>query len=235
MSVPAAVTHGDQDYFGSRHVTQGPNVGRERHANNARTMCVQSQVRHGREVAMCGRFTHRLTWEQIRDLYRLTDARQGELDLKPRYNAAPTDVMPVCRLDRSGQREIAVLRWGLIPFWANDPKVGFKSINARAETVATAPAFRDAFKRHRCLVPANGFYEWKKLAGGGKQPYLIQMRDGTPFSFAGLWDRWNKGEAPIESFTIITGEPNSLVADLHDRMPVILDPADYDAWPTGSS
>jgi putative SOS response-associated peptidase YedK len=100
-----------------------------------------------------------------------------------------------------------MVRWGLIPFWANDPNVGFKSINARAETVATAPAFRDAFKRHRCLVPANGFYEWKKLAGGGKQPYLIQMRDGAPFSFAGLWDRWGKGEAPIESFTIITGDP----------------------------
>jgi putative SOS response-associated peptidase YedK len=183
---------------------------------------------------MCGRFTHRLTWEQVHGLYQLADPRQAELDLKPRYNAAPTDLLPVCRLNRGGQRDIAMLRWGLIPFWANDPKVGFKSINARAETVATAPAFRDAFKRHRCLVPANGFYEWKKLAGGSKQPYLIQMRDGAPFSFAGLWDRWSKGEAPIESFTIITGEPNSLVADLHDRMPVILDPADYDAWLTGS-
>ena len=183
---------------------------------------------------MCGRFTHRLTWQQVHGLYHLTDPRQAELDLKPRYNAAPTDVLPVCRLNRGGQREIAMLRWGLIPFWANDAKVGFKSINARAETVATAPAFRDAFKRHRCVVPANGFSEWKTLAGGGKQPYLIQIRDGAPFSFAGLWDRWSKGEAPIESFTIITGEPNALVADLHDRMPVILDPADYDGWLTGS-
>jgi putative SOS response-associated peptidase YedK len=182
---------------------------------------------------MCGRFTHRLTWEQLRGLYHLTDPRHPELDLKPRYNVAPTDVMAVCRPNRSGHREIAMLRWGLIPFWANDPKVGFKSINARAETVATAPAFRDAFKRQRCLVPASGFYEWKKLEGGGKQPYLIQMRDGAPFSFAGLWDRWSKGEAPIETFAIITGEPNSLVADIHDRMPVILDPADYDAWLTG--
>jgi len=112
---------------------------------------------------MCGRFTHRLTWEQIVALYRLTaprpDPRQGELDLKPRYNVAPTDIMPVCRLDRGGQREIAMLKWGLIPYWADDPKIGYKTINARAETVATAPAFRAAFKKRRCLVPASGFYE----------------------------------------------------------------------------
>jgi putative SOS response-associated peptidase YedK len=183
---------------------------------------------------MCGRFTHRLTWEQVHGPYHLTDPRPPELDLKPRYNAAPTDLLPVCRLNRGGQREIAMLRWGLIPFWANDPKVGFKSINARAETEATAPAFRDAFKRHRCLVPASGFYEWRKLEGGGKQPYLIQMRDAAPFSFAGLWDRLSKGPVPIESFAIVTGEPNSLVADLHDRMPVILDSADYETWLTGS-
>jgi putative SOS response-associated peptidase YedK len=141
---------------------------------------------------MCGRFTHRLTWEQVHGLYYLTDPRQPQLDLRPRYNAAPTGLLPVCRLDRQGVREIAMLHWGLIPFWANDPKVGFKSINARAETVATAPAFREAFKHRRCLVPANGFYEWRKLAGGGKQPYLIQMRDGAPFSFAGLWERWKR-------------------------------------------
>src|SRR5262249_53979025 len=142
----------------------------------------------------------------------------------------PTDLLPVCRLDRSGDREIAMLRWGLIPYWAKDERIGFKAINARAETVATAPAFREAFKHRRCLVPANGFYEWKKLPGGRKQPYLIQMRGGSPFSFAGLWERWKKGETPIETFTIITGEPNSLAAELHDRMPVILDPDDYDTW-----
>src|SRR5262249_47085174 len=153
---------------------------------------------------MCGRFTHRLTWEQVRGLYHLTDSRQPQLDLTPRYNAAPTDLLPVCRLDRSGQREMAILRWGLIPYWAKDENIGFKTINARAETVATASAFREAFKRRRCLVPANGFYEWKKLPGGRKQPYLIQMRDGSPFSFAGLWERWKKGETRIETFTIIT-------------------------------
>ncbi len=183
---------------------------------------------------MCGRFTAKLTWQQLHDLYEIIapEPRQDELDLKPRYNVAPTDVMPVCRLTRHGQREITMLKWGLIPFWATDPKMGHRTINARAETVATAPAFREAFKRHRCLVPAGGFYEWKKLAGVGKQPYLIQMRDGAPFSFAGLWERWDKGEAPVETFTIITGEANSLVAQLHNRMPVILDPNDYDAWLT---
>jgi len=100
--------------------------------------------------------------------------------------------------------------------------------------VATAPAFRAAFKKRRCLIPATGFYEWKKLEDGSKQPYLIGMRDGLPFSFAGLWERWDKGEAPIETFTIITGEPNSLVADLHNQMPVILDPDDYHAWLTAA-
>ena len=184
---------------------------------------------------MCGRFTHRLSWEQIHGLYQLTprsDPRQSDLELKPRYNVAPTDVMPVCRLDRRGQREIAMLRWGLIPYWAADPKIGYKTINARAETVATAPAFRSAFRNRRGLIPASGFFEWKKQPDGRKQPYLIEMRDGSPFSFAGLWERWNKGEAPVETFTIITGAPNALTAELHDRMPVILDPADYEAWLT---
>ena len=187
---------------------------------------------------MCGRFTARLTWQQLHDLYEIAapdiGPRHGEPDLKPRYNVAPTDVMPVCRLNRSGQREIAMLRWGLIPYWATDPKIAYKTINARAETVATAPAFREAFKRRRCLVPASGYYEWKKLDGRDKQPYLIAMRDGSPFSFAGLWERWDKGGAPIETFTIITGEPNSLTAELHNRMPVILDPDDHGAWLTAS-
>jgi len=151
-------------------------------------------------------------------------------DFPPRYNAAPTDKLPVVRLDREGNRELALLRWGLIPFWAKDEKVGFSSINARAETVATAPAFREAFPRRRCLVPATGFYEWKKLPGGSKQPYNIGMRDGSSFAMAGLWERWTKGPEPIESFTIITGPPNSLAAELHDRMPVILEPDHWDAW-----
>jgi putative SOS response-associated peptidase YedK len=183
---------------------------------------------------MCGRFTVRLTWEQIHGLLNIIptkrDAAQLEPDLKPRYNVAPSQKVPVVRLDKDGQRELAMLRWGLIPSWASDPKIGYKMINARAETVATAPSFRAAFKKRRCLIPATGFYEWRKLEDGSKQPYLIGMRDGAPFAFAGLWERWDKGEAPIETCTIITGEPNSLVAELHNRMPVILEPEDYEAW-----
>src|SRR5262245_15523794 len=155
---------------------------------------MQSQARRVSNPGMCGRFTHRLSCEQIRGLYQLTgplaEPGQGEFELKPRYNVAPTDVMQVCRLDRCGQREIAMLRWGLIPYWAADPKIGYKTINARAESVATAPAFRAAFLNRRCLIPASGFFEWKKQPDGRKQPHLIEMRDGSPFSFAGLSERW---------------------------------------------
>ncbi len=181
---------------------------------------------------MCGRFTAKLTWQQLHDLYEIAppESPQDELDLKPRYNIAPTQIVPVVRLNSAGRRELALLRWGLIPSWSKDVKIAYRAINARAETIATAPAFRAAFKKRRCLVPATGFYEWKKLDDGNKQPYFIGMRDGSSFAFAGLWERWDKGEALVETFTIITGEPNSLVAQLYDRMPVILDPNDYEAW-----
>jgi putative SOS response-associated peptidase YedK len=180
---------------------------------------------------MCGRYRSPTTLDSMRELLRFLN--ELPQDIRPRYNAAPTDSLPVVRLDRSGNRELAMLRWGFIPFWAEDAKIGAKFINARAETVATAPAFRAAFRTRRCLVPAGGFYEWKKV-DGGRQPYHVGLRDGAPFAFAGLWERWNRGAVPIESFTIITGEPNSLVADLHDRMPAILDPEDYDAWLTAT-
>jgi putative SOS response-associated peptidase YedK len=185
---------------------------------------------------MCGRFTAKLTWQQLHDLYEIDPPASAseELDLKPRYNIAPTQTVPVVRLNSAGRRQLAVLRWGLIPFWSRDAKIAFRTINARAETVATAPAFREAFKKRRCLIPASGFYEWRKLDDGGKQPYFIGMRDGAPFAFAGLWERWDKSEAPVETFTIITGEPNSLLATLHNRMPVILEPDDYDAWLTAA-
>jgi putative SOS response-associated peptidase YedK len=184
---------------------------------------------------MCGRHTYDLTWQQVHDLYRNIarkpkDPRQGEFDLRPHYNVAPTQLMPVLRLDRDGQPEVVMLKWGFIPSWANDPKIGYKMIKARAETVATAPSFRAAFKRRRCLIPTTGYYEWRKLEDGTKQPYLFTMRDGQPFSFAGLWERWDKGEEPIETCTIITREPNSLAAEIHNRMPVIIEPGDYDAW-----
>jgi putative SOS response-associated peptidase YedK len=184
---------------------------------------------------MCGRFASTLIREQIYDLYGIAPSERSSVpaDPKPLYNIAPTQTVPVVRLNLKGRRELAPLRWGLIPFWSKDAKIAYRTINARAETVATAPAFRAAFKRRRCLVPASGFYEWKKL-DDGKQPYFIGLRDGTPIAFAGLWERWDKGEAPVETFTIITGEPNSLVAQIYDRMPVILDPDDYDVWLTAA-
>lgn len=178
---------------------------------------------------MCGRFTYLLSWEEIVALYELTAVTEMAPGWKPRYNAAPTQMMPVIRLDADGRRELALLRWGLVPSWAKDAGAGSQMINARAETVAEKPAFRAAFKTRRCLVPADGFYEWRKTATA-KQPYRITMADGSPFAFAGLWERWSKGDQPLETFTIITTTANELVAPIHDRMPVILDPADYDAW-----
>jgi putative SOS response-associated peptidase YedK len=130
--------------------------------------------------------------------------------------------------------EFGEARWGLIPSWAKDAKLGARMINARAETVADKPAFRSAVRRRRCLIPSDGFYEWRKLAGG-KQPYLIRFTDGSPFAFAGLWERWHDpvGEA-VDSCTIITTTPNEVVAELHDRMPVILPQRHHDEW-LGSS
>lgn len=180
---------------------------------------------------MCGRFASNLTWQQLHEIYGIVAPQPppAAADARPLYNIAPTQSVPVVRLNSAGQRELALLRWGLIPSWSKDAKIGYRLFNARAETVATAPSFRAAFKRRRCLVPATGFYEWKRL-DGDKQPYFIGLRDRAPLAFAGLWERWDKGEAPLETVTIITGEPNALVAEIYDRMPVILDPADYEAW-----
>jgi putative SOS response-associated peptidase YedK len=180
---------------------------------------------------MCGRYRNTLSDEAMRALVRYLNEIAN---IRPRYNAAPTDMLPVVRLDPQRRRELVMMRWGLIPSWAKDTKIGAKFINARAETVATQPAFRDAFRARRCLVPSDGFYEWKKAPDGTKQPYHIGMRDGAAFAFAGLWEHWTRGPAPIESFTIITGPPNSLVAELHDRMPVILEPDHYEEWLTAT-
>ena len=124
------------------------------------------------------------------------------------------------------------LRWGLIPFWSKDADIGYRTINAKAESIDTKPAFRDAFRQRRCLVPTDGFYEWKKL-GSTKQPYLLTMADGNLFAFAGLWDGWRDlaGREVVRTFTIITTEPNELAAPIHNRMPAIIGPADYAPWP----
>ena len=139
------------------------------------------------------------------------------------------------RLDvETGQRELAVMRWGLVPYWSKDGKAAFNTINARAETVTTSPVFREAMKRRRCLVPAEWFYEWKKLDAKTKQPYAISRKDGSIFAFAGLWERWRDkltGHA-LETYSIITTDPNELISGMgiHDRMPVILEPKDYGRW-----
>jgi putative SOS response-associated peptidase YedK len=177
---------------------------------------------------MCGRYSITTNPEAMRRLFQFLNATPN---VRPRYNAAPTDELPVVRLDKEGNRELAMLRWGLIPSWAEDPKIGYSTINARAETVATKPAFREAFRKRRCLVPADGFYEWENTRDG-KQPYRITLKDGEPFAMAGLWEWWRRGEQRIESFTIIVTTANELSRRIHDRMPVILHPDTWDAWLT---
>jgi len=174
---------------------------------------------------MCGRFTLRVSPVELADLFGLADLLPAE----SRYNIAPTQTVFAVRVNPAGNREAAQLKWGLIPSWAADPKIGYRMINARSETAADKPAFRHAFRRKGCLIAADGFYEWQK-SGGKKQPYFIRSAAAHPFAFAGLWELWNKGEEPIESCTILTTAANDVMKPLHDRMPVILDPKDFDLW-----
>lgn len=175
---------------------------------------------------MCGRFTLRVSPAELAEFFQLF----REPPLQPRYNIAPTQPIAAVR-SGDGGRVLSMLNWGLIPSWAKDRAMGSRMINARCESVATKPAFRGAFRRRRCLIPADGFYEWKKTGGRTKQPFYIHRRDGQPFAFAGLWEHW-VGEADdvIESCTIITSEANEQLRDLHDRMPVILPEESYDQW-----
>jgi putative SOS response-associated peptidase YedK len=149
---------------------------------------------------------------------------------RPRYNIAPTQQVAAIRTHAgSPQRELAWMRWGLIPSWADDPAIGNRMINARGETLAEKPAYREAFRRRRCLIPADGFYEWKQGAKP-KQPNYIYLKNEQPFAFAGLWESWQHAGQTIESCTIITTEANELLRPLHERMPVILGPDDYETW-----
>lgn len=174
---------------------------------------------------MCGRYTVSDPGQIIEDLQ--VDTLGATLE--PRYNVAPTQDVPVIRQTPAGERHLGFLRWGLIPFWAKDPSIGNRLINARSETVTEKPSFRAAVKKRRCLVITDGFYEWKKVPGG-KQPYHIHMPDRRPFAVAGLWERWSKGEHPIESCTLLTTEPNAVMADIHNRMPVILEGEAREFW-----
>ncbi len=154
--------------------------------------------------------------------------------IRKRFNIAPTQEAPVVRAAPGGGREVAMLRWGLVPSWAKDAKIGTKMINARAEGLAQKPAFREAFGRRRCLVPATGFFEWQG-APGRKQPFAVTVPEQPLFAFAGLWECWKGAErAPLDSYTIVTTEANPQVARIHDRMPVILRPAQWDAWLAGT-
>ena len=179
---------------------------------------------------MCGRYSITTPVEAMQRVFRFAGLLPN---LPPRYNVAPTQQVPIVRrAGNDGERELVQVRWGLIPFWAKDASIGYKLINARAEGIAEKPSFREALKRgRRCLIAADGFYEWQKT-GGAKQPWRITLKDGEPFAFAGLWERWEKAPdgVPVESCTIITTSANQLVRPLHDRMPVILAPDDYPAW-----
>lgn len=181
---------------------------------------------------MCGRYTLITPPEAMRDLF----AVEGPLpNLPPRYNLAPTQNAAVLRRDaKDGRRALAMLRWGLVPSWSKEPKSGYSMINARAETVAVKPAFRGLMKSRRCLVPADGFYEWRP-AGKRKQPYYITMKNGAaPFAFAGLWDARRVGGERVDSAAIVTTAANAVCAPVHDRMPCVLaGPEEEAAWLSG--
>ncbi len=180
---------------------------------------------------MCGRYSLTTPVDALRALFGFAGPPPN---LPARYNIAPTQEAPVVRRRGPGAaRELALLRWGLVPSWADGPRTGYRMINARAETVARKPAFRAAFRRRRCLVPADGFYEWR-AEGKRKQPYRVAFEDGAPFAFAGLWERWRGADGgEIESFAIVVTDANALLRPIHDRMPVILAPDDHEAWLTG--
>jgi putative SOS response-associated peptidase YedK len=173
---------------------------------------------------MCGRYTLTTPPSVVAEHFQVPELP----NFPPRYNIAPTQQALVVRAGQ-GRRELVLLRWGLIPSWAKDPAIGARMINARAEGIAEKPSFRRAWKEKRCLVPADGFYEWQK-DGKRKQPYYIRRRDGAPFAFAGLWERWQGGEEILDTFTIITTAPNEVIAPIHNRMPVIVPEAAYDRW-----
>ena len=183
---------------------------------------------------MCGRYYRRSDKQRIADAFTLGKLPEGFVLPDWDFNVAPSTFQPVIRADNeTGHRQLVTMRWGMVPYFAKslaDFK-GFSTMNAKAETIATNAMWRTPFQRRRCLVPADGFYEWKTVDAKTKQPWAFSMADGQPFAFAGLWDAW---KAPaggwLQSFTIITTDPNELTATVHNRMPVILNPSEYDRW-----
>ncbi len=176
---------------------------------------------------MCGRFTLTKPSNVIASVFQVSDVPES----LPRYNVSPSQTIATVRQSDKG-RHLSALRWGLIPSWAKDSTMGFKLINARSETVAEKPSFRQAFKHRRCLVVADGFYEWQRTEGKSKkQPYYFHLKENAPFAFAGLWEKWQSSEdETIETCTILTTVANELLEPIHDRMPVILQPNDWEVW-----
>jgi putative SOS response-associated peptidase YedK len=175
---------------------------------------------------MCGRFTLAANKKKLAEAFSNFTPPD---ELPPRYNIAPTQ--PVAVVANNGENKIEYFHWGLIPFWAKDPTIGNRMINARAETLAEKPSFKNAFQRRRCLVLADGFYEWRKNPNKTKTPMYIQMESRDPFAFAGLWESWRSPEGEtVLSCTIITTEPNELMTTIHNRMPVILPSETYEQW-----
>ena len=188
---------------------------------------------------MCGRFTQYFSWQEVRDFMDLTGPAPN---LSPRYNLAPSQDAAVVR-EREGERALDMVRWGLVPFWSKDVKIGYKLINARSETVQAKPSFRAAYRSRRCLVPVDGYYEWTRR-GSTRQAWLIGPAKGGLIALAGLWERWimRDGTAlpkslthlkpgdPVETFTILTAPAGGNVASIHHRMPVVLPPEAHDAW-----
>jgi putative SOS response-associated peptidase YedK len=179
---------------------------------------------------MCGRFAFYSPSEATAALFGASSSVQVE----PRYNIAPTQYIAAVREDEQNTREVVMLRWGLVPFWAKDPSIGNRMINARAETVAEKPSFRNAYKKRRCLILADGFYEWRK-EGDGKTPYYISLADGSPFAFAGLWENWTSKESDesLQTTAIITTDASDFMAQLHQRMPVVMLPEHAERWLNG--
>jgi len=175
---------------------------------------------------MCGRFVRVSPLERFTELF----GASGHPQVKVSYNIAPGSQLLVARASGHGGRELTTLKWGLVPAWSDEPKTPYSTINARAETVASKPSFRSAFRRRRCLIAADGFYEWHPRPDGHKQPYYIQLHPEAPFAFAGLWEHWEREGEVLETCSIIVTEANALMQPIHERMPVILSPDSYATW-----
>lgn len=177
---------------------------------------------------MCGRFVKKSDKEKLRKRFGFDDPSQDVL-FEPRFNIAPSQEHPVLLVSQD-KRVVRMMKWGLVPYWSKDPKIGYKMINARAEGIEQKPSFKIPLKRKRCLIMADGFYEWHKPDKKTKIPYYFRLKSGEPFAFAGLWDLWQNGDQKLKTFTIITTSPNELMEPIHNRMPVILRESNETRW-----